>query len=435
MTTASASLALAHDFAGRDALQAHSANFEKAVFDVSEGIYVAVGYSASNVTLIRGETGSIIVDTSANATDAAAIIKAFGNRFVRPVHAIIYTHNHPDHSGGATAFAGKDAPAIWSNVRVAAGKPELARGMRNGGDAFGTALLDKDFINAGIQLQYGRETPYTREGFMAPTNTFDGAEHELTIDGVTPRLLHTPGESEENTAVWLPEKKVLLAGDDLLKSFPNLSPIRGVRLRSPEAWISSLEAMISLSAEHLIPGHMQPVDGAAEVWAALTAYRDAIRYITDATVKGIKAGKTPDELVQEVTLPEDLAANPYLQEYYGCVAWTVRGIYADYVGWFDGNPTNMFPLQPEGRAERMIELVGGAETLFDQSRAALEASDAQWALELADHLIAANERATDATSIKIGALRHLGDRQINATALNYYLTVALSLQNSLRPFC
>lgn len=413
----------ATEFAGREALRAHSAEFRKTVFEVTEGIYVAVGYSASNVTLIQGKTGSIIVDTSANPKDAAAIIDAFGDRMVRPVQAIIYTHNHPDHSGGAVVFAGTDNPPIWSHRLVVTGEAEFGRGRRSGGDAFGTALPAEDFINAGTQLEYGRETAHTREGFMPPTFTFEG-EKELTLDGITLHLLHTPGESPENTAVWLPKAGVLVAGDDFLKTFPNLSPIRGLPVRPPKAWIESLEKMIALEPDHLIPGHMHPISGAEDVRDALTSYRDAIRYVTNATVEGIKQGLTPDELVEQVKLPDHLAKSPYLQEFYGSVAWSVRGIYAAYVGWFDGNPTNIFPLSPEQRAGRLIDLAGGADVLLDRAASALEAGEFQWAAELSDHLIAADMHRTKATQIKVRALSELGERQINATARNYYLTAA-----------
>lgn len=158
----------ADDFSGRDKLRAHSEEFRKRVLEVTEGVYTAIGYSASNVTLIQAEGGSIIVDTSANLVDAKAIVEAFGERLDHPVCAIIYTHNHPDHTGGATVFAGDDKPEIYSHKLLVTAKPDIGRGRRDGGDAFGTALPDDQFINAGTQLEYGRVTPHTREGFLPP---------------------------------------------------------------------------------------------------------------------------------------------------------------------------------------------------------------------------------------------------------------------------
>lgn len=242
------------DFKGREQLRTNSAEFRQEVIEVSAGVFAAIGYSASNVTLIQAKGGSIIVDTSANPNDARAIVEAFGERLVRPVLAIIYTHNHPDHSGGANVFAGDDQPEIYSHQTLVEAKPEFGRGPRDGGDAFGTSLPDAVFINAGTQLEYGRKTPHTREGFLLPTRTFRGEEETIEVSGIRIRLIHTPGELPANVAVWLPEMGVLLPGDDFYKSYPNLSPLRGLRLRPPEAWIASLEKMILLDADYLVQG-------------------------------------------------------------------------------------------------------------------------------------------------------------------------------------
>jgi len=418
-------------FAGREQLRASSTEFRNDVIEITDGVFAAVGYSASNVILVQGKGGSIIVDTSANPVDASAIVAAFGGRLVRPVRAIIYTHNHPDHSGGATVFAGSDNPDIYSHQTLVDSGPEFGRGPRGGGDVFGTKLPEEKFVNAGIQLDYGRVTPHTREGFLPPTRTFRGDEETIEVAGVRMQLIHTPGESPENIAVWLAEKGVLLPGDDFYKSYPNLSPLRGLRLRPPEKWIASLEKMLKLNADYLIQGHMRPILGRDAVREALTVYRDGIRTILDQTLAGIRQGKTPDELVQEVKLPPVLAQSPYLQEYYGDVAWTVRGIYADYVGWFDGNATNIYPLPPVEHAAKMLDMAGGAGNLLARVRGAVEAGEFQWAAELSDYVLAVDPGNADAKRLKAAALTELGERQVNATARNYYLSSAQFLLQDL----
>ena len=147
----------------------------------------------------------------------------------------------------------------------------------------------------------------------------------------------------------------------------------------------------------------------------------------------MKQGERPDELVQHVKLPPDLAGNPFLREFYGSVEWTVRGIYADRGGWFEGNATTLFPLPEKDRATRLVGLIGGPDEVLARAREAMAAREFEWAAELADYVLATDGANAVAKRIKAQALIDLGERQINAIARNYYLSSALYLLKDLPP--
>jgi len=421
--------AAAQEFAGREKLRAHSVEFRREVIKVTDGVWVAVGFSDANSVLIEGEGGSIVVDTTSDVEDAKAVKAEFARLSTAPVRAIILTHSHPDHTGGAGVFAGSDHPEILAHQLFVDRVPDVGRNGRDGGDQFGAALPEALFINAGTGLEFGRHPAPT--AYVAPTRTFSGDRLELTIAGVRLQLLHTPGETRENVAVWLPDRRVLLPGDDFYKSFPALYAIRGARLRPIDQWIASLGLMVDLGADYLVPGHTRPVLGSINVRAALTTYRDGIKSVLDQTLEAMKKGERPDELVQHVALPPMLADSPYLQEFYGTVAWSVRAIYADYAGWFDGNPTKLFPMPQRDRAARVIELAGGREQVISRARRALADKDFQWVAELADDVLAIDEGNLDAKRLKAAALSELGERQISALARNYYMSAAQYLLRDL----
>ena len=426
--------ATAQDFAGREKLRAHGEQeFRKDIVKVADGVYVAIGYSMANVTLIVGDSGAIIVDTTSTVDDARAVRAEFAKISSAPVRGIIYTHAHPDHTGGASVFAGTDRPDIYSHQLFVDRVPDLGRAGRDGGDQFGSTLPGALYINAGTGTEFGRPSgpAATKTGPLLPTKTFSGDRLPLTIAGVRLELVHTPGETNDGISVWLPDVRVLLTGDLFLKAFPNLYAIRGAAPRPVMTWVGSLTKLIALGAGHVVPGHTRPVLGPANARDALTAYRDGIQSVYDQTLEGMKKGERPDELVAHVKLPPHLAGNPYLQEYYGTVEWSVRAIYSDHLGWFDGNATHLLPMPETERAERIVSLAGGAPQTLSRGREAHATGDFRWAAELADVVLAVDAANVEAKRLKAQALTELGERQTSANARNYYLSVAQYLLQGL----
>jgi alkyl sulfatase BDS1-like metallo-beta-lactamase superfamily hydrolase len=296
---------------------------------------------------------------------------------------------------------------------------------------FGTLLPQGELINAGIgpELKFDEDKTIA---LLAPTRTFSTGRLELEIAGIKMILIHAPGETPDQIVVWLPDKQVLLPADDFYKSFPNLYAIRGTAYRDVLLWVRSLDKMRALDAQFLVPSHTRPVVGADKIYEVLTNYRDAIQFVHDQTIRLMNKGLTPDEIVERVKLPDHLARQPYLHEYYGTVEWSVRAIFDGYLGWFGGNATQLFPLPQAKRALHFADLAGGQTALVEQARKAFAEGDFQWALELCDQLLVLKPEDQDIRNLKADALEALGRRQIAATARNYYLTQALELRGQLK---
>ena len=423
------------------ALRAQGEQFERQIVTVADGVYVAVGYSPANVGLIVGEDGAVIVDTGMSVDDGRRIAAEFRKLTDAPVRAIIFTHSHGDHTGGAAAFLelADEKPQVWAHANFGSeARPLLAGGVSfqrvRGARQAGFLLPREDRINNGVApVRYpdrgGNAFEAGRE--VKPSHFLAEENRTVEVAGLTLELVAAPGETNDELFVWHPASRTLFAGDNFYRSFPNLYAIRGTPNRSVRLWADSLDKMVTRDAAALVGGHTDPVLGEEKVREVLTDYRDAVQYIHDETVKGMNRGLTPDELAATVRLPERLANRPYLRPFYGHPEWGVRSVFTGYLGWFDGNPTNLFRLPPREEAERFAELAGGAENLRTAAREALDGgdgADAQWAAQLADRLLALDPDDAAVKTLKADALTELARRSMTATARNYYLTVARGLR-------
>lgn len=419
-------------------LSAHSAEFKKDVIKVTDGVYVAVGFGLANSILLEGEDGTVVVDTMESNETAREVKAAFAEITQKPIKALVFTHNHADHIFGSGVFAegaGKglkvfahESTDYYIDRVVNVIRPAIyTRAMRQ----FGSYLPPGGRINDGIGPFLAKVDGENAISLKRPTHTFDKTL-KTNVAGIKMELVHAPGETNDQLFVWLPDKKVLLPGDNFYKSFPNLYAIRGTPYRDVLGWAKSIDLMRDLEPEYLVPSHTRPIFGKKKILDILTDYRDAIQYVHDQTVRGINRGLGPDEIVERVKLPEHLRNNPYLAEFYGMVDWSVRSVFTGYLGWFSGNAAELHPLPRRERAKRLAVLASNGTSLREAAKKSLKDGDYQWAAELADNLILVAKDLDEAQKLKAQALIALAATQVSANGRNYYLTRAYELDGTLK---
>lgn len=417
-----------------------SKKMEQRVYKVTDNVYSAVGYAIANSTLVVGKDGIIIIDTTESVEAAQSILAEFRKITDKPIKAIIYTHNHSDHICGVKGFVSEEdvksgrveiyahetmMNTVISNASVVA--PIL--GLRSS-YSFGIALEKgpEGSINEGL----GPRLMMGQRSFIAPTKTFKDAL-DIEVAGVKMHLRYAPSETDDEIVVWLPESRVLQTAEVIQgECFPNLHTIRGTKYRDPVNWFKTIDMLRRFSAEHMVPSHGRPVSGKQNIEDLLTAYRDAIQYVHDQTIRNMNKGLTPDELVEVVSkLPPQLASHPWLGEFYGTVKHSVRQIYVGYLGWFEGDPTFLDPLPRGERAARYVEMMGGRERVVSSAQEAYDRGGYQWAAELLTWVIRVNKNDEPARRLKAAALRQLGFKTENTNWRDWYLTSARELDKSL----
>jgi alkyl sulfatase BDS1-like metallo-beta-lactamase superfamily hydrolase len=419
-------------------LKAHPEYFQKEVVQLADNVYMGFGFAASNVYMIIGDDGIIIIDTSETTAAATNILAGFREISDLPIKTIIYTHSHRDHVSGATIFAEGGTPEVLASTKysddslfVASAHPQPVKAMQvRTKRQFGIGLSYPDEI-IGIGVGPGaRPLQGMGAGNIPPTRRIGEEGESFSKYGIDLELVMAPGETPDHMVVWYPEKKILFSGDNFYRAFPNLYAIRGTAYRDYDTWADSLDQLMAFEPEVLAPGLTKAVFGAAQIKEVLTDYRDAIRHVIDETRNGMDAGKTIDELAHSVKLPEELAAKPHLREYYGRVDFSVRAYFVGTMGWFDGNPTSLGTLAPEDEAQRMIDLAGGRDAVQKAVAEAAAKGDYQWGLQLIDRLIVTDRNDPELPKIKADLLRKHAVDQINCPTRHYYIQCAKEMDPS-----
>jgi alkyl sulfatase BDS1-like metallo-beta-lactamase superfamily hydrolase len=352
---------------------------------ISEHVWLAIGYDLANTVLVRTERGHIIVDPGMSPVRAQTVKEALLKAVpAAPIRAIIYTHSHIDHVGGASVWA-EPKTEIWATEAFAGhffkqyGLFIAAETVR-AGRQFGLHVPKSDLACGALGPRPDLGAAMAG-GVRLPTRTFSGRK-VLTVGGVTLELIESHGETHDHLIVWIDADRTLVAGDNFYWAFPNLYTIRGTSPRPVESWIGSLDEMRRRSPEHLVPMHTRPLHGRNAIATALTDYRDSIQWVRDETVRGANRGEGPDALAEKIKLPPHLAGKPYTRELYGQVDWSVRGVYDTNLGWFDGRPDKLYPVPAQEAAAREVALIGGPQRILVLADQALAEGNPRWSIHL-----------------------------------------------------
>jgi alkyl sulfatase BDS1-like metallo-beta-lactamase superfamily hydrolase len=363
-------------------------NRQTAARKVNDAIYLALGFS--NTFLVRTNDGNVVIDTSSpvSAKKHYELLRKVSDA---PVRYVILTHGHPDHTGGLRYWMEPQTKLVVQQNYIEFHsyqerlKPYLGR---TGAAQFG---LDPGMLNAF-------RVP---EKHFEPAITF-GDKYEFALGGTKFELLSAPGETYDHLCVWIPKYKAAFVGDNYYESFPNIYTLRGTKPRWALDYVTSLNKILALEPEIVLPSHGEPVVGKEKIVERLTRYRNAILYVHDATVKGMNEGKDVFTLMREIKLPPELDVG----EAYGKVDWSVRGIFDGYVGWFDLNPASMYDKPPTAAEPELVRMAGGPTAVAARAKA-LAASDPVTAVRLADAALMVEPKSKPALEAKLAALKSL----------------------------
>ena len=403
------------------------------VIEVTPGVYTAIGYGPSNIIMVEGTDGVIIIDSGSSVDQAQMILSEFRKITDKPVSALIYTNGKADHVGGGGVFVNDSKtqgqlPDIIANIEFA----------ENVFPSIGQIAKQKsiyDLYWSGLLLPLGNESDSSISSGLGPNwklgnisyispNILFNDTLETTYSGINITLISAPGPSPEQIFVWIPEKSVLLSSDLAYESFPNLYSLSGLEDVDIQSWIDAIDRMRELNSTFLVPSHLMPARGFENVSDILISYRDAISYLVQQTIRYINQGYNVDEITEILELPSYLKDHSWLQERTGKLSWIVRQIYSYIVGWNSGDATWFNPITLQERGSKIVSGFGGLNATLDEIERSLDNGEYSWAAELSTYLIYAFPDNKQAKLLKADALRILGWENPTSGGRNWYLTQA-----------
>jgi alkyl sulfatase BDS1-like metallo-beta-lactamase superfamily hydrolase len=417
-------------------------NMANGLFKVTDRLYQLRGFDLANMTVIEGDTGLILIDPLTTADIAqAALAHYFAHRPKKPVVAVIYTHSHIDHYGGARGVideadvkAGRVAVIAPNGFMEAASGENVLAGppmARRAQFQFGYLLPRgaKGQVDAGLGKGAARGTP----GLIAPTQLIVAPVEEHTIDGVRIVFQLAPEtEAPAEMHMFYPQLGVLNMAENACPLLHNFIPLRGAVARDPRVWakyIGDAIAMYGPKTDVLIGQHHWPTWGREAIIDYLEAQRDLYKYIHDQTLRYMSKGWRPAEIAEAIDLPKGLDTRWSVRGYYGTVSHNVKAVYQRYLSWYDGNPCNLHPLPPAPTAKKFVEYMGGASAVIARARADFAKGEYRWVAQVMKEVVYAEPTNKEARDLCADALEQMGYQAESATWRNAFLYGAQELRH------
>ncbi len=403
------------------------------VIEVTPDVYTAVGYGPSNIIMVEGSDGIVVVDSGSSVDQAKMVLSEFRKITDKAVSALIYTNGKADHVSGAGVFV-NDSKIKGQQLDIIANS-ELPENVF---PSIGEIAKQKSIYElywSGLLLPKGNESGSSISSGLGPNwklgnisyatpNILFNDTLDTTYSGINITLISAPGPSPEQIYVWISDKGALFSSDLVYQSFPNLYSMSGLEDVDIQSWIDAIDAMRELNATYLIPSHLLPARGYDNVSDILISYRDAISYLVQQTIRYINHGFNADEITEILELPPYLKDHPWLQEKTGELSWAIRQIYSYVVGWNSGDATWFNPITSQERGSKIVNGFGGLNATLDEIKRSIDNREYSWAAELATYTIYAYPDSKEAKLLKADALRKLGWENPTSGGRNWYLTQA-----------
>jgi len=411
------------------------------LFKVTDRVYQVRGLDISNVTFIEGDTGWIVVDPLGSIETArAALDLVYQHLANKPVVALIYTHSHGDHYGGAKGIV-SDADVRAGRVRVVAPQGFMEHAVQENVFA-GTAMVRRSVYMFGpllpktptgqVDAGNGKAVSLGIAGLLPPTESVSRTGQTLTIDGIEFVFQYTPDtEAPAEMNFYLPRSRALCMAENVTHTMHNLYTPRGAQVRDAKAWAHHLDEAITLFGDKtdvMFISHQWPIWGQDKTIEFLKGQRDLYKYLHDQTLRLANHGYIGAEIAEMLSLPDGLAKRWYNRGNYGTVSHNVKAIYQRYLGWFDANPAHLDPLPPVKASERYVEFMGGATAVLAKARESYKTGDYRWVAEVVNHVVSADPSNQEARRLEADALEQLGYQAESTVWRNFYLTGALELR-------